>query len=422
MRPALPEPFYARCIADPPRFAPLEGTHEADLVVVGGGFTGLSAALAAAEAGRSVVLLEAGRLAAGASGRNGGQLHSGQRQDVLWLETHFGYGRALALWRFGEAAKAHVLGLIDRFGIECNLQRGLIHALHKPGLVIEAKEHVEALGDRYSYPVEYLGREETAAALGSRAYFGAIRDPGGAHLDPLRLAHGLARAAVSAGAALHEESAATALSRHGAGPLVRTARGEVRARHVIVATNGRSNGLERATRRRTLGINSYMVATEPLGPLGDTILPGGEGASDSRFVVRYWRKLADGRLTFGGGESNAGRIPSDIRSFVLPHLLDVYPQLKDVGIAHAWGGIVTVTKPRLPFVREIAPQVWAAAGFSGQGVGLAPYVGRLLVERLHGRGGELDLYTRLHIPPLPSSTWMRRALVSLAIWYGRLGD
>ncbi|WP_445464353.1 NAD(P)/FAD-dependent oxidoreductase [Faunimonas sp. B44] len=418
----MPAPFYALAAADPPAFPPLAGSREADLCIVGGGYTGLCAALRAAEAGLSVVLVEAERMGAGGSGRNGGQLHSGQRRDVLWLEAHLGRERARALWQVGEAAKAHVHDLIGRFQIECDFRPGLLHAVHRRRLVPEVHAEVEALRTRYGYRVDYLDRDQAAAALGSTAYCAAVRDTGGGHLDPLRFLHGLAHAAEGLGAALHEQTPALSLTRRSGTPVVRTAHGDVKASHVIVATDGRSRGFEQATRRRTIGINSYMVATEPLGAAGRTVLPGGEGASDSRYVIRYWRKTADGRLTFGGGESNAGAIPDDIPSFVLPHLLDVYPQLKGVGIAHAWGGVVSVTKPRLPFVREIAPQVWAAAGFSGQGVGLAPYLGRLLAERVLGRGRELDLYADLRIPPLPTTTWLRRALVTLAIRFGRLGD
>ena len=171
-----------------------------------------------------------------------------------------------------------------------------------------------------------------------------------------------------------------------------------------------------------VGINSFVVVTEPLGAAGDAILPGGQSAADSRFVVRYWRKTADGRLVFGGGESNAGQIPADVRSFVRPHLLEIYPQLADATIAHGWGGIVSVTAPRLPFVREILPDVWAGGGYSGQGVALAPFVGKLLAEAAQGRTERISVLAELPIPPLPLATWLRRSLVTLAIWRGRIAD
>jgi gamma-glutamylputrescine oxidase len=203
---------------------------------------------------------------------------------------------------------------------------------------------------------------------------------------------------------------------------VHTAGGDIRADHVIVATNGRSGAFETVTRRSIVGVNSFVVATEPLGAEGDAILPGGESAADSRFVVRYWRKTADRRLIFGGGESSAGRIPADIASFVRPHLLEVYPHLAQIPLAHGWGGVVSVTLPRLPYVREIAPAVFAAGGYSGQGVALAPFMGKLLAEAALGRPERLAAFAELPIPALPFPTWLRRPLVTLAIWGGRFSD
>lgn len=414
--------FFRLAAADIPEYPPLDGSRRADVCVVGGGFTGLSAALHLAEAGADVVLIEANRVASGASGRSGGQIHSGQRRDVLWLEEKFGFERARQLWSLAEEAKALTLALIGRFAIDCDLRPGVIEALHKPSLMRGAAELVEALTGRYGYRrVHLMDRADTIAALGSERFAGGIRDDGGGHLDPYRFALGLARAAAGLGAAIHEDTAALALGREG-GPVVRTARGEIRADHVIVCTDGRSGGFERITRLHIVGINSFVVATEPLGPLGGGILVGGESAADSRFVVRYWRKLPDGRLVFGGGESTAGHVPDDIRGLVRPHLVEVYPQLKQVELVLGWSGVVSVTAPRLPYVREIASAVWAAGGYSGQGVVLAPFLGKLLADAACGRPERLSAFAQLPLPPLPRSTWLRRLLIALALMRGRLAD
>jgi gamma-glutamylputrescine oxidase len=420
---ALPPSFFQLAAGDVPGYAPLDGSRRADVCVVGGGFTGLSAAIHLAEAGADVVLLEAERIAAAASGRNGGQIHSGQRRDVLWLEKRFGFDRAKLLWDMAEEAKALLRTLIVRFAIRCDLRSGVIEAQHKPALMRDAARLVEALSTRYGYDrLSLLDRTEAASALGSDLFFGTILDHGGGHLDPFRLSLGLARAATLLGAAIHEGSPALALLRQDGRPLVRTASGDISADHVIVATDGRSGPFETMTRRRMIGVNSFVVVTEPLGSDGETILPGGESAADSRFVVRYWRKTPDGRLVFGGGESSAGRVPADIPAFVRPHLAEIYPKLAGVPIAHGWGGIVSVTAPRLPYLREIAPAVWAAGGYSGQGVALAPFVGKLLAEAALGRPERLKAFTDIPIPPVPAAPWLRRALVSLAIARGRISD
>jgi gamma-glutamylputrescine oxidase len=417
---AFPPSLYRLSVGETAGYAPLDGSRKADVCVVGGGYTGLSAALHLAEAGADVVLVEAEEVAGGASGRNGGQIHSGQRNDVLWLERRFGLERARELWDAAEEAKALVRGLIVRFAIPCDLRSGVIETLHKPSLLGHAAKLVEALRERYGYDrADLLDEEQTVAATGSGRFCGAVRDRGAGHLDPYRFALGLARAASALGAALHENTPALSLGR---GPLVRTPHGDIRADQVIVATDGRSGRFERHTRRRMLGINSFVVATEPLGDDGDFILPGGEAAADSRFVVRYWRKTPDGRLVFGGGESTVGRIPADVRSFVRRHLVEVYPQLEEVPLTHGWGGIVSVTVPRLPYVRQIAPRVWAAGGYSGQGLALAPFIGKLMAEAALGRPERLSAFTSIPIPPLPLAAWARRLIVAFALLRGRVAD
>jgi len=421
LRPPFPPSWYhveAGEIALRPR---LEGERKADVCIVGGGFTGLSAALTLAEAGTDVVLLEAERVGYGASGRNGGQIHSGQRRDVLWLEKHYGFERAKALWDVGERAKALVRHLAGRFGVP--VADGLIETFHREADAGENEEFVEALTGRYGYPhVAVLDRDEAAKAVGSDHYHGGLRDGGAGHLDPYRFALGIASAAEAAGATIFEESAALSYGRNGRFH-VRTEAGSVTAERLILATNGRSGPLEKLTRRRTLGIHSFMVATEPLGDLGDSVLPGGECASDSYFVICYWRKTPEGRLLFGGGESNAGAVPGSIADFVRPHLMRVYPQLKGISIAHGWGGVVSVTPERVPFIRSLGDGLSAAAGFSGQGVALAPYIGKLLADEALGRGvHELALYADLKVSQVPDVTWIRRLLVRLALLRGQVMD
>ncbi len=432
-QPSHPPSWYHLTAGDAPRYAPPGGSAKTDVCIVGGGFTGLSAALHLAQAGADVVLVEAGRIGYGASGRNGGQLHSGQRQDVLWLEKKVGFEAARTFWDIGELAKAHVRNLVERHEIACDLAGGLIEAVHKPSLMEETAALVDALKDRFNYrDIAMLDKDETAQALGSEFYAGGFRDKGAGHLDPYRFVLGLARAAQEAGAKLHEDTRAILLR---SGRTVVTTHGTISADHVILATDCRSGEIDKISRRCALGINSFIVATEPLGELGAgsaaDILPGNECADDTRYIVRYWRKSADGRLIFGGGENNSGTIPGDIAAYVRPHLEEIYPQLSGVPIAHGWSGLVTVTAPRMPFVREVQPGVWAAGGYSGQGVALAPYVGKLLAEQAlsaTGRNADrealdhLALYTRLAIPQLADWDWMRRAMVTAALWQGRIKD
>ncbi len=269
--------------------------------------------------------------------------------------------------------------------------------------------------------VGYLMNRETAAALGTGAFHGALRDEKGGHLDPYRLALGIARAAERAGAALYEETAARRIL-PGSPTVVEAAHGRVRARYVIFATDDAvpMDGL--ALPRLSVPILSLVVATEPLGRETARILPGGECAADTRFEVSYWRKTGDGRLVFGGGEAAAGRLPADIGARVRPHLARAYPQLAGVGVAHAWAGIVPVTANRLPYVLEAAPGIWAAGGYSGQGLALAPMVGKLIADRLLGESPALDLIAGIAHRRLPDHPLLHGPLVRLGLALGRLRD
>jgi gamma-glutamylputrescine oxidase len=399
------------------------------VAIVGGGYTGLSAALHLAEGGVDVALLEARQVGWGASGRNGGQLHSGQRRDQDWLEEHLGRDDARHLWDMAEEAKALVMDLIARHGIECHWRAGLIETVHKRRLVREEMAYVEKLKRDYAYDaVEWLDRGALAAAIGTDVYFGGRRDATAGHLDPLKLAQGIARAAAKAGARIHEGTHVTGVRRTADGFDLATEHREgsipvgsatLRADIVILAGDGYLHGIDAETEARVMPIDNYIRATAPIGagrPGG--FIPGGEAVSDSRFVVYYFRPTADGRLLFGGGETYSRTPPADMAGFVRRHLARVYPQLGDVAVDYAWGGAVAITLKRLPFIRRVRPGLYAASGYSGQGVALAPYAGKVLAEAILGDPARLDRFAALPCPPFPGGALLRHAaLVAGMTWY-----
>lgn len=426
--PYLPEPYpadswYTKTADTLDPFAPLDGDTRADVAIVGGGFTGLSAALHLAERGVDVVLLEANRVGWGASGRNGGQIHSGQRCDVDWLESHLGIDHARRLWDLGEESKQLLRDLIARHSIDCDLRDGLFGVAHKPRFVETEKRYAEKLRRDYGYEqVEWIDRDPLAEALGTDVYFGGVRDGGAGHLHPLNFALGIARAAAAAGARLHEATTVTKLE-DGANPVLVTPNGRVTADTVILAGNGYLDGVEPDTESRVMPMNNYILTTEPIGagrPGG--ILKGGEAASDSRFVIYYWRPTPDGRLLFGGGETYSRRFPADIRGFVRRHMLNIYPNLDRVQIQHAWGGTLAVTVNRLPFIRKVRSGVYVGAGFSGQGVTIAPLAGKLLADALTNAPDRLDAFADLPCPPFPGGKWLRTPTLMAAMTWFALRD
>ena len=413
--------WYAATANPLPDFPALAGDVQADVAVLGGGYTGLSAALHLAEAGKRVVLLEAHRVGWGASGRNGGQIHTGQRREQDYIEEKVGKASALRLWNMAEEAKALLKDLITRHEIACDYRPGLIHAAHKAAFVPEMNAYAEKLARDYGYDqVVPLDRSQTAAALGTEVYFGGALDRDGGHLHPLNFALGLATAAARAGATLHEHTRVTGYTR-GAGGKVRVATtgGAVVADYLLLCGDGYLDGIAPAVEASILPINNYILATEPLPPaLAARVLPANPAASDSRFVVNYWRKSPDGRLLFGGGETYRQSFPSDLKGFVRRHMLKVYPGLADVRIDYAWGGAVAITVTRLPYLRKLEPNVLVASGYSGQGVMLAPYAGKVLAEAVCGTLDRLDVFASLPVPRFPGGRLLRwPALVAGMSWF-----
>ncbi len=406
--------WYAASAGHIPSHPPLSGHRRADVAVIGAGYTGLSAALTLAKAGYDVVVLEANKVGWGASGRNGGQIHPGQRRDPDWLAARLGEPAARKLLAFAEEARLFQRDLIAEHAIDCDLAGGLVHGIHKRRWVDEERRHVDHLNTHWGDDIRFLSRTDTAAKLGTDVYHAGTLDPKGGHLHPLKFALGLARAATNAGATIFENTRVNAI-RHGAKVVLTTPGGEVTADSVVLAGNGYLGGLDPETDARVMPLNNFILATEPLG---ENPIPGGEAASDTRFVVYYWRMTKDNRMIFGGGETYTPHFPKDIPAFVAKHMAAIYPRLKSAPISHAWGGTLAITVNRMPFVRRPRPNVWVAAGYSGQGVMLAPYAGHILGQAIRGATERFDAFAALPCPPFPGGKWMRwPTLVAAMSWF-----
>jgi len=416
--------WYAATAVPCPAFAPLRGGAKADVCVLGGGYTGLSAALHLAEAGFRVVLLEAVRVGSGASGRNGGQLHSGQRRDQDFLEKAVGLDDARKLWDLAEEAKALVHDRIARHAIACDYRPGLIHADHKPHFVAESHAYARRLAEVYGYDqVTPLSREELRALVGSPAYHGGTLDRGAGHLHPLNFALGLATAASAAGVEIHEGTRVVKVADGPSGVSVTTdTGGTVHADFLLECGNGLMDGLDRRVGAHVMPICNYIAATEPLGVRAQEIIANDAAVADSKFVINYFRLSADGRLLFGGGESYRRSLQPDVPAFVRPFMLKIFPQLADVRIDYGWGGVLAITLPRLPFVRRLSDHVLVSAGYSGQGVALAPLFGKILAEAVRGQMERFDVLQRLPVPPFPGGTLMRYPLLVAGLSYYALRD
>lgn len=418
-----PDSYYTATAVGVRDYPTLEGERQADVCVIGAGFTGLSAALNLAERGLDVVLLEAERIGFGASGRCGGLVGSGQRKDVLETEKSFGLERSRVLWDFAEAAKKEIRDRVDKHDIACDLQRGQMLGVHKKSYLGSAREMADVLAERYEYPFcAALNAEETRARVATNTFLEGLYDSEALTMHPLNYTLGIARAAAEAGVHIYERSRVLNYSRTDPAD-IKTAKGSVKASFVVLACNGYLDDLEPRVAGKIMPINNFMIATEPLeASRANQLINGRFGVHDTRFVVNYFRMSDDHRLLFGGGENYRAGFPRDIKNFVRPTMLKLFPQLKDVAIDYGWGGTLSVTVNRLPHVGRLNPNVFFAQGYSGHGISIATLAGKVIAEAVTGTADRFDVFANLPTHTFPGGTLLRYPGMVLAMLYYTMKD
>lgn len=419
--------YYSATRAYSSDHAVAAGELTCNVCVVGGGYTGLSAALFLAENGCDVILLEAGDIGHGASGRNGGQVGSAHVILQPDLQKTYGPEKARALWDISEQAKGLVKSLIDRHAIACDYLPGNMGCASTGSDMEGLTRHVDIVRNSYGYDAyEVLDRARATTRIGTDIYCGAINDPTAGHLHPLNYALGLAKAATGAGARLFRQSAARSLQ-NGRSPLVTTDGARVRAEHVILACNGylheQAPGLAPDLVRRHMAVDNYQLATAPLAP--DTfasILVDNGCCWDTSNQVYYYRKTKDLRLVFGGGLTVPNDAPRDPKAFVRRHMLKVFPQLKDAEVEFAWGGTLAATRSGLPDFGHAQPNVHYSQGYNGHGVALATLCGQLLGEHIIGSSTGHDLFAAIAPGSYPLPHVLRGPVLKAAFVYYAIAD
>jgi len=414
-----PPSYYAATAKGPAPFSQAVGSLNADICIVGAGFTGLSAALHLADAGYDVVLLDAHRVGFGASGRNGGQVGTGQRVDQDALEKLVGKDDARELWHLSLESVQLVRDLITAHEMGCAFAEGIIHADHRARFVPESHAYAEKLQRDYSYDrIRPVGLEEMRSLVGSNAYHGGTLDKGGGHIHPLRFAFGLAKAAAAAGVRIFERSRVTSVT-EAAPARIKTDQAEITASHVILACNGYLGRLHDKIGARVMPINNFIVATEPLDEgQAKALIRDNHAVADSKFVINYFRLSEDRRLLFGGGESYGYRFPKDIAALVRKPMLEIYPQLKDIRIDYAWGGTLGITMNRMPHFARLRGNILSASGYSGHGVAMATLGGKLAAAAIAGQAEKFDLLARVPTARFPGGVALRWPLLVLAmVWF-----
>jgi len=409
--------YYAASGLPQPDRPSLQGEARTDICIVGAGYTGLSTALHLAERGHQVTVVEASRVGWGASGRNGGQIVHSYSRDIDVIEKQQGPETARALGGMAFEGASIIRERVARYGIDCHLHDGGLFAALNDRQAHQLDHH-KALWERWGHPgLQRLDRAQTRAIVGSDRYAGALRDPTGGHIHPLRLAQGEAAAFESLGGRIHEQSPVVRIER-GEQPVVHTAQGRVVARQVVVACNAYIGELEPALRARTMPCGTQVIATEPLGDRHAEILPGNDCLEDLNFLLDYFRFSADRRLIYGGGVVYGARDPADIERVIRPKLERTFPQLRGVRIDYGWTGNFQLTLSRLPEVGRLSPQIWYSHGCSGHGVTFTHLIGRVLSEAIDGQMTRYDAFAKLPHLPFPGGRLLRVPLTALgAVWY-----
>jgi gamma-glutamylputrescine oxidase len=415
-----PSRSYYAATANPHAAYPrLTESIRADVCVVGGGLTGLSAALNLAERGFKVALIEANRIGWGASGRNGGQINTGLRKTPQELIARFGRERGKALFDLAEEAREIIWQRVEKHGIRCDLRTGNMMLASKRGDLAWMEAEIASYERDMNYTkAKLLDRNAVRSEIASDLYFGGIKDTGGGHLHPLNYALGLAKAAQDAGVAMFEHSAATRIDDDGAKVTVVTEAGRIVADHAVLGCNAYLGGLEPRIAGKIMPIANFVITTEPLPEAeAGALIPSGGCACDTKSVVSYYRVTADNRLLFGGGERYNTDEPADIPGFVKPYMLQVFPQLRDRRIEYGWGGMLAITMLRLPHLGRIG-RVYYAHGYSGMGVAITGIAGKLIAEAMAGTAERFDVFSRIEHRTFPGGTLLRHPLLVLAmLWY-----
>ncbi|MCM2252270.1 MAG: FAD-binding oxidoreductase [Ramlibacter sp.] len=419
--------YYEASVTRPRPCAPLSRPVTADVCVVGGGYAGLSTALELAERGYSVVLLEAQRVGWGASGRNGGQAIVGFGADgECAIEKQFSAQDAKRAWDISVEGLQLLHDRMKRHAIECEFTPGYLSLAVKPRKSKALREWMDHATATYGYPLQWLGPAEITQWVASDRFHAAVFDARSGHLHPLKYCLGLAAAARRAGVRIHENSAAFVVER-GEQPRVKTAQGECRCSFVVLAGNvylgEYGDDIAPEVVARIMPVGTYMIATEPMSrERADALMRGRPAASDTNFILDYFRLTADHRLLFGGADSYSGAAPRDLIGRIRASMLGVFPQLADLAILHAWGGFVDITMNKAPNFGRLGSNVYYLQGFSGHGLALAGMAGKLAAEAIAGQMERFDLFARIRHRHFPGGALMRTPALLLGMLYYRLRD
>ncbi|WP_338720673.1 FAD-binding oxidoreductase [Devosia sp. XK-2] len=430
----MAEPSYAGDGAYPPSYyaasrniirqpVKLEASIEADICVVGAGYSGLSAAISLAEHGFKVVVVEGAEVGWGASGRNGGQVVNGLNASLGTIQRRYGQQTANFVGGLLQEGAGIIYDRVARYSIQCDLKRGNIYAAYTPKHMEELKAKKDLWASHGMNDHELLDKNQIRQHIGSSVYQGGMIDHSGGHMHPLNLALGEAAAFESLGGTIFEHSPVTRVEQDAPGATVHTAKGQVRAKTALICGNAYLGHVVPELTARVMPVSTQMMATEPLGEeRAKTLLPTDMCVEDVRYILDYFRLSADHRLIFGGGVVYGGTDPADVEAKLRPNMDKVFPQLKDVKVDYAWSGNFALSFSRVPQLGRLGNNIYFAHGYSGHGVTGSHLFGRILSEAVRGDMTRFDTFASLPWIPFPGGRLFRAQYSTLGSWWYALKD
>ncbi|WP_434458482.1 FAD-binding oxidoreductase [Stutzerimonas urumqiensis] len=419
---SYPASYYAATAIPASPRPSLQEAIEADVCIVGAGYTGLSTALFLAEKGFKVAVVEAAKVGFGASGRNGGQIVNSYSRDLDVIEKTVPTDKAALIGSMAFEGGRIIRDLVTRYAIPCDLKNGGVFA----AFTQKQMRHLESqqgLWRRYGHDaLELLDRNAIRRTVACERYIGGMLDHSGGHIHPLNLALGEAQAIESLGGSIYEYSPATAIERE-TRPIVRTPQGSVTADYVVIAGNAYLGNLVPELAAKSMPCGTQVIATEPLTTdVASHLLPQDYCVEDCNYLLDYFRLSADKRLIYGGGVVYGARDPSDIAAIIRPKMLKTFPQLASVRIDYAWTGNFLLTLSRLPQMGRIGSNIYYSQGCSGHGVTFTHVAGKALAEALSGQAERFDAFASLPHYPFPGGRSLRGPLSALGAAYYSLRD